>query len=633
MLITILNGLALAALLFSLSVGFSLIFGTMRIVNLAHGSLFLIGAYIGVIVMQSGTATAFVLALGIAVVAGAVLGIGLWAMLRPLQQRGFFPQALLTIGVSFIVGHLLHTFASDAPIAVSPPDFLAGTVSILGTGFPVYRIALIAFGLVLAAAVYLIVERSRVGALLKASTSDPMMARALGINVRKITAGVFAFGSVLAVLGGTIGAPLMGAYVGLDHQVLLLALVVVVIGGLGSTAGAAIGSIAVGQIQTLGVALLPDLTPFLLFGSMMLVLLVRPQGLLGKKHHEASSIVTVTRAVMSSWRTRSTAASTITGVVFVVALALIPLFASRFFISEFSLILAFGVLALTFDLLLGISGIASFAHVAYFGVGAYVAGIAAVNGFTNAPLLLLASTVAAAIAALATSWVPLRAKAVTFVMITLAMGQLAQSLASSLRGLTGGTDGLTGVPPLTLIPGVDLRSPATVFWFVLTVSVIMYLVVRMISRSPFGRTLRGLRDNEPRMTALGYSTLRYKYAILVIASALAGTAGALWIAQARYVSPADMGFSALIFLLMVLVIGGTGSLWGAFAGATVVFLTRDVLSSAFLGSGPLILGIVLLLAVYLFPGGIASIRLPQAWVDRITKRKQPAVDAQIEVNA
>jgi branched-chain amino acid transport system permease protein len=298
-LVTIVDGVAFGVLLFTIAVGLSLVFGIMDVLNLAHGALYLVGAYLAVRFVGDGQATlgAF-LAAGLAAVAlGAVAGAGLAVMTRPLARRGHLDQALLTLGVALIIGDLLSARFGNDVQSVPPPAFLAGSVGLAGHDYPTYRLAVIVAGLALAVLVYLLVERSRAGALLRATVADAPMVRALGVDTGRLVVAVFAFGVVLACLGGVLGAPVLGAYPGLDERVLILGLVVVVLGGLGSVPGAFLGAMVIGQVEVLGVSLLPEYASFLVFGTMAVVLLARPAGLLGRSGGARGTARVVSRRI------------------------------------------------------------------------------------------------------------------------------------------------------------------------------------------------------------------------------------------------------------------------------------------------------------------------------------------------
>lgn len=279
MIVSVLNGLAIGFLLFILAVGLSLVFGMMNVLNLAHGAVFLGGAYLGA-TLASGWG-GFLAALGIAAVAGAVAGAVLSLATEALRIRSHLDQALLTLGIALVAAELLGVVFGDDPLTTAAPPGLDGSVTVLGVTYPTYRLALVGVGIVLAGAVYVAVERTGVGALVRATVADREMLAALGLDHRVVTAAVFAAGSALAAMAGVLGGPIYGARPGLDATVLILALAVVVIGGLGSVRGALVGALLIGQVESVGRALLPDLASFLLFGALAVVLVVRPRGLFG----------------------------------------------------------------------------------------------------------------------------------------------------------------------------------------------------------------------------------------------------------------------------------------------------------------------------------------------------------------
>lgn len=277
----ILNGVATGLLLFMMAVGLTVVFGLLDVLNLAHGAFFLTGSYIGYRVAGEATATwaSFGFALLVAVAVGAVLGVGLMFLTRPLAKRGHLDQALLTLGLALVVSELLLEIFGRDDHAVAAPEALAGSTEIFGATYPVYRLAVIVVGAVVALGVWYLLERTPAGAVVRATVADREMVEAVGIDVRRVTTLTFALATVLAVVGGVLAGPVKGAASGLDDGILLLALVVIVIGGLGSVVGTLVGSLIIGLVQNLGVVLAPELASFLLFGAMVLIISFRPQGL------------------------------------------------------------------------------------------------------------------------------------------------------------------------------------------------------------------------------------------------------------------------------------------------------------------------------------------------------------------
>lgn len=298
------------------------------------------------------------------------------------------------------------------------------------------------------------------------------------------------------------------------------------------------------------------------------------------------------------------------GIGVLVVLAAAPLFLAPFATSTLSRILVFALFAVSLDLLVGVTGLPSLGHAAYFGSGAYAAGWVSINVTAEFPVPLLVGAGVGALAAALTGWVTARTAGVFFLMLTLAIGEIVGQVANSLESVTGGANGLTGIPAVRL-GGQSLTNVGYAHWYIVVIFALGFALVWLVARSPFGAALRGIRDNEPRMRALGYPTSLYKYAVFVIAGGVAGIAGSLLAAQARIVSVADVGFLISSLMLLAVVIGGAGSLWGAVLGAALVVLVRDALSPTLDGHGPLVLGIVFVLVVYLLPRGAAGLRLPR----------------------
>ncbi|MDQ3699411.1 MAG: branched-chain amino acid ABC transporter permease, partial [Chloroflexota bacterium] len=273
--IHLLNGLAYGMLLFLLAIGLSLIFGVMDVLHLSHGSFYLWAAYLALTIAGSGWG--FWVGLVVAPLAVGVGGLVLARLfLRPLFSRGHLDQALLTLGVAFVLADGARWIWGSRIRSLPPPAELASAVSILGHPFPSYRLFVIAIGLVLAAVVWMALERSRVGAIIRAGVTDRQMVSGLGIDVDAVFVGVFAVGAALAGLGGVLASPILTIGPGTDFQVLILALIVVVIGKTGSFSGTMWGSLLVGEVTILGAAIAPRFASFVLFGLMATVLILRP---------------------------------------------------------------------------------------------------------------------------------------------------------------------------------------------------------------------------------------------------------------------------------------------------------------------------------------------------------------------
>ena len=274
-----LNSLAFGAILFLLAVGFSLIFGLMRVANLAHGALFMLGGYIATSAVGLGFAGAVLAAGAACAVFGGILER---TLIRRLARREL-AQVLGTLGLAFIIADQCLLVWSGDPIAQPAPEALRGAVGVGGIVFPAYRLALVALALVAFVGIWALVERTTLGARIRAAVDDREMARAMGIPVSRLFTMVFCLGAGLAGIGGALAAPIMSVYPGLDSEMLPLALLVVILGGIGSLTGALAGSLVIGLVYTFGQMLLPDLAYVILFLPMVVVLAVRPQGFFGRQ--------------------------------------------------------------------------------------------------------------------------------------------------------------------------------------------------------------------------------------------------------------------------------------------------------------------------------------------------------------
>jgi branched-chain amino acid transport system permease protein len=276
-----LNSITLGGLLFLLSAGFSLIFGLMRIPNLMHGSLFMLGAYLGVTFSSFGLGfwgAALASALAVAALGGLIERV----LLRRLAGQQL-AQVLLTLGFSFIIADACLMVWTGDPIQPQAPLELRGGIVAGGMVLPYYRIAMVVIAAVAAALLWLLIERTRTGAMIRAAVDDAPIARVTGINVSRLFTLVFCLGAGLAAFAGVIGAPYLSIYPGLDAEMLPLALIVVILGGSGSLVGALTGSLAIGVLYNFG-QLPPfrDLSYVILFLPMVIVLTLRPRGLFGR---------------------------------------------------------------------------------------------------------------------------------------------------------------------------------------------------------------------------------------------------------------------------------------------------------------------------------------------------------------
>jgi branched-chain amino acid transport system permease protein len=277
-----LNALSQAALLFFLGVGLTLIFGIMRIVNFAHGTLYMLGAFVGYSVARSTGSfwTALLLAPLVVGVAGLLFE---FAILRRLYRREASAFLMVTFGLALVLGEIVRLAWGPEALQVEPPRAFAGIVFLVGEPFPTYRLFLVGAGIIVAVAIWQVLDRTRLGLLIRAASQNPEMVSALGIDLNLIRSAVFGIGCGLAGLGGVLAAPLVTASVGMAATMIIDAFVIVIIGGMGSFLGSLIAALLIAFTQVFGEYYLPDLALAFMYLLMLLVLVVRPGGLLGKE--------------------------------------------------------------------------------------------------------------------------------------------------------------------------------------------------------------------------------------------------------------------------------------------------------------------------------------------------------------
>ncbi|RFU85375.1 branched-chain amino acid ABC transporter permease [Streptomyces triticagri] len=635
-LVPAIDGVAYGLLLFVVAAGLSLAFGTAGVLNLSHGALYAIGAYLGA-ELSDGTWGGLLLGLVVGTAAACAAGVLLAAATAPLAGRGHLAQALLTFGLALVVGDLLVEIFGADELPVHVPGALDASVSVLGHRYPAYRLTFIGMAVALALAGTWVLTRTRAGAAVRASADDPQMLAATGINPRAVHTGVLAAAGALAGAAGVLGAPIIGPGPDAPDTVLMLSLVIVVLGGLRSLWGVLLAAIGVGQVQTLGVSVAPDLAPYLLFASMAAVLVLRRGGAMAAEGGAGPELGGGDRSVsLRRVRDRIGAGVARAGAVLrpvagrrgaqvravrrilpyavlVGLLAAVPSLLDAYSVSLVGYGLALGLVAVSVTVLTGYAGLPTLGQTAPFAVGAYTTALLADEGITVGPLQVLLAALAAAVFALVTGPAVIRARGTTVLMITLAVGELTSTVIGQAKSLTGGTDGLYGFPSTEPFWGSEpLADERSAYVYVLTVAALAVAATWLFLRSSAGRLLTGTRGAEERMRASGHPVARYLMVAYVGAGALAGIGGALLVTVQEYVSPADAGFEIAALALLAVVIGGATSVVGTLFGVGLIVVTRDWLAGIWPGHGQLLLGILFVLAVYLLPRGLAGLRLPRA---------------------
>ncbi len=598
-LLQFLNGLASASALFLVAAGLSLIFGVTRIVNFAHGSLFMLGMYAAIALVP---AVGFWWALPLAALAVALLGAALEALvLRRLYDAPELMQLLATFALVLLV--------RDAALWIwGPEDLLGprapgldGAVRIAGRPFPEYDLFLIACGPVVLAVLWVLLRRTRWGVLVRASTQDREMAAALGVNPRRLFASVFALGALLAGLGGALQIPREPATLSIDLQIIADAFVVVVVGGLGSIPGAFLAALLIGEIKAFCIALgYSEFTLAVEFMVMAVVLVVRPWGLLGRPPAPARGAAALEPRLEPPSRAMRYA---LAGVA--LALAAVPLASAGYALVLLTDILVFALFAVSLHVIVGPAGVLSFGHAAYFGLGAYAAGLLLLKGGAPMAAALAAAPLAAALAALAFGWFCVRLSGVYLAMLTLAFAQIAWSVVFQWDAFTGGSNGLIGIWPA---PWLSTRA-AYYYLTLATCGAAIALLWRMLY-APFGYALRAGRDAPLRAESIGIDVRAMQWAAFTLAGLFAGLAGALYAFSKGSISPEALAVPRSVDGLVMVLLGGLHTLTGPLWGAALFTWLQDAVSRGF-DYWRAVIGAILLLLVVALPGGLLGRRTAQ----------------------
>lgn len=593
-----LTGLANAAALFFVASGLSIIFGVTRIVNFAHGSFYMLGAFVAYSAMAvlPGAAGfwASILIAGLAVgLIGVIVEI---CVLRPVYKAPELFQLVATFGVILIIQDLaLLTWGAEDLIGPRAPG-LDSVVRILGEPVPEYDLAIIALTPFVLLALWYLFNRTRWGILVRAATEDREMVGALGVNQSWLFTGVFFLGSLLAGIGGAIQLPRGGADLLMDFNILAAVFVVVVIGGMGSIPGALIAALLISILNVYGVWLLPQSTLVLMFAVMAIVLIVRPWGLLGRpekpgrhgRHGPPEQPVAPLPA-----RTRLIVAAILA------ALALAPLAGSAFAMVLLTDVIIFALFAASLHFMMGPGGMVSFGHAALFGGGAYVAGLAVQYAGSPMEVALLLAPLGAGLVALVIGWFCVRLSGVYFAMLTLAFAQVLWSIVFQWGEVTGGDDGI-----LNISRSAWANDTQVYYHLVLALGAGGIFVLRHALHAPFGYAMRAARDSELRAEAIGMDVKFIQWTGVAFSGGMAGLAGGLYVFAKGSVFPTEMEIERSFDALIMVLLGGVKTLSGPLVGTAAFTFLKDQLTRV--EYWRLALGAIIVLLVILFPQGIVG---------------------------
>ncbi|MEM6942820.1 MAG: ABC transporter permease, partial [Pseudomonadota bacterium] len=574
------------------------IFGVTRIVNFAHGSFYMLGAYLGIEVysVMEGWAGFWIAMLLAGLITGLIGVVVELLVLRPVYRAPELFQLVATFGVILVIQDLaLLVFGPEDRLGPRAPG-LEGIVRVMGEQIPQYDIALIAITPIVCVALWYLIRRTRLGVLVRAATQDREMVGALGVNQAWLFTGVFFLGSALAGLGGALQLPKGGADLLMDFNILAAAFVVVVVGGMGSLPGAFVAAVLISVLNVLGVTYLPESTLVLMFVVMGLVLMIRPYGLFGREEVAGEH-----GQVGEPERPLRPAGIATRGVIAIVLLTLacLPLVGSKFALVLATDILIFCLFAASLHFILGLGGLVSFGHAAFFGGGAYAAALAVTYADTPMELALVLAPLAAGGLAILIGWFCLRLTGVYFAMLTLAFAQLLWSLAFQWIEVTGGDDGL-----ISIWPSGWAKATEVYYYLTLVLAGGGILLLRHAAHSPFGYALRAARDSARRAEATGIDVKRVQWGAFAFAGMMAGVAGGLFVFSKGSIFPNELEIARSFDALIVVFLGGVKTLAGPVVGAAAFTWAEDLLTR--FDYWRLVLGLTVIAVVVLAPEGIVG---------------------------
>ncbi len=598
-----------ASSLFLVAAGLSIIFGVTRIVNFAHGSFYMLGAYIAYSLIARAPPGIFGFWSGVAASAliVGVLGVAIeMTILRRIYRAPELFQLLATFGVVLIVQDItLWIWGSEDLLGPRAPG-LRGAIEIMDRRLPEFDLLMIVLGPAVLAGLWILFHRTRWGTLVRAATLDREMVAALGVNQTWLFTSVFFVGAFLAGLGGALRLPRDAANLHMDLNIIAEAFVVVVVGGMGSVPGAFLAAILIGELHAFGIVLFPKITLVLIFLVMAVVLVARPYGLLGR----APSQPRATSGAIEPVVRPAPRALVLFAMGVLAMLLLLPLGAGAYLLSVVSEIAILVLFAASLHFIMGPGGLASFGHAAYFGIGAYAAALAAT--LAGLPMIagLALAPLAAGLAGAVFGWFCMRLSGVYLAMLTLAFAQICWSVAFQWDAVTGGDNGILGVWPARWA-----QSKAVFYYLALVVCLGGTLALRRMIYAPFGYALRAGRDSPLRAEAIGIDVTRVQWAAFTIAAAFAGIAGGLFAFFKGSVFPTYVDIPKSVDALLMVLLGGVQTVSGPIVGAAIYAGLQEQLVRL-TDYWRLVLGASIVALVLVFPQGIAG-----AFADRWERRR------------
>jgi branched-chain amino acid transport system permease protein len=600
----VVNGLVLGNIYALLAAGLALVFGVAELINFAHGSVYMAGAYLGWLLMAR-LGTPIWATLPLAALGGALLGLVLErTAVRPFRHSARIAPLLATLGAGMILDSLAEIVFSPTPRSF-PPSLPSFRFTLGGVSLGFLDLLILGVTLLSAGALGLLLKRTRIGRALRAAAMDPEAAQQMGVRVEQVGAAAFALASALGALAGV----LIGLYYnqispGMGFQAGLKGFTACVLGGLGSIPAAMAGGLVLGLGESLGVAVFgASARNLIAFSLLLLALFLKPDGIFRRGGQPEPETLTGTFLPRSGpvpvprWLVLALA----------VVAALLPLVVSSPYLLQVATLAWISALfAASLTLVAGTAGQISLGHAGLLAIGGYASGLLTVKAGLGFPAAFLTAGAVTAILGALLTWPALRMKGHTVAIATLGIGEIVNQFILNADSVTQGPMGLAGIPAPRLF-GIDVTSARGFYWLSLGVLAAGFLVLAAVMDSPLGRTVRGLREDEAAARALGIHPLRYRMLVFAVSAFFAGLAGALTAHLYSYLSYETFGANLSVLGLTMVIMGGLGNLWGAVLGALALSGLPELLRFA-AQYRMLVYGLVLLGVLRLRPQGLLGSR-------------------------
>jgi len=620
----LLLGLINGACYAMLSIGLAIIFGLLNIINFTHGAQYMMGAFCAWLLLNFA-GIGYWPALIIAPIVIGLFGLVLERLfLKRIYKLDHIYGFLLTFGLSLIIEGLFRQRFGSSGQPYEIPEMFQGGYELGFIFIPYYRVWVIALSLIICVGTWFAIERTRMGAYLRAGTENAELTQAFGINVPRMVTFTYGLGVALAGLAGVMVAPIFQVSSTMGSNIIAIVFAVVVVGGMSSIRGAIIGGFVLGTIEGLTKVIYAPASSTAIFVIMGLILLLRPAGLFGTEMPAGAGHAVSVPATPPAVARATTVV--LLALAIVAPFVLYPIFLMK--------ALCYGLFAMAFGLLIGYAGLMSFGHAAFFGGAAYVTAYTVKMWGFPTELGILAGGAVGALLGFIVGGLAIRRRGMYFAMITFSLAMIVYFYAVQAPW-TQGEDGIQNVPRGHALGFIDLNPSLNLYYFVLAIFLIGYAILHRIIHSPFGQIMKAIRENETRAISLGYRVNQYRLVVFVISAALAGVAGGTKTIVFQLATLSDVGWHISGLVVLMAIVGGIGTKLGPVVGAFIIVAMDNYLAEA--GSWVIVIqGIIFTLCVLAFRRGIVGEllhllhRMPQRAATPAVAAVEPIALAQVQ---